>query len=133
MSTRPWVVTFSEAFDKERARHTAELAAEFAYAGLMKDPTEAAAQAERETDRFLEFLDAIGDLIKPRKGPDTLPVAFDEHVRVLSSYRRLEVRPWIAYFLLDLENVHEPHAFGVIFFHEDDAPTSLRAALKMLQ
>jgi hypothetical protein len=114
MQRRKWTITFSSIYKQAEEHYARLLAGQLLFAGL---PSTAKKTAE---------------LSKPGKGPDRLPGAFDEDARPVPHFSKLEFRPWIAYFYLDTSDPESPHASGVILFHEDDEPESLRRALQAI-
>jgi hypothetical protein len=134
MKARAWEITFSPAFLKAQADYPRKIALRRANAGLHEDPATEAEAADNDWAVYKEFERSISALTKPGKGPDTLMVVFDESASPLPNYRRLEVRPWVAFFYISPRNdPKKPRAHALIFFHEIDAPKAISETLTSLE
>jgi hypothetical protein len=132
MQRRKWTITFSSIYKQAEEHYARLLAGQLLFAGLPSTAKKTAEEAVRNEKVFDNFRRAVSELSKPGKGPDRLPGAFDEDARPVPHFSKLEFRPWIAYFYLDTSDPESPHASGVILFHEDDEPESLRRALQAI-
>jgi hypothetical protein len=133
MKHRAWRIKLLAAFMAARVRYSRQITLRYANSGLHDDPAGAAEAADNDRAVFKEFERSVSALVKPGNGPDTLMVVCDEHAKPLPNFRRLEVRPWVAFFYISPHNDPErPRAFGLIFFHEDDASHAISETLASL-
>ena len=133
MKRPAWEIKLLAPFVAAGVRYSRQIALRYANSGLHNDPAGEAEAADNDRAVFKEFEQAVSALKKPGKGPDTLMVVCNEHAKPLPNFRRLEVRPWVAFFYISPHNDPEkPKARALIFFHEDDASHAISEALTSL-